>query len=182
MSADLTLDDHGHSTDSARSVRGLLASRRADVGLLAASSVLGGLVEALFLVSITRAAFAITDGKDEFGLVAGREVSVTAAVLFSLTFVLVRVALAIAATWQSARLSASVIADVRRDLAQAFMRASWSSQHGERSGRLQELLTTFAQQGAELVNCHDAGDHLRVQPRGHARRQRSSSIRPRRWW
>ena len=32
------------------------------------------------------------------------------------------------------------------------MQASWSSQHGERSGRLQEMLTTFAQQGAELVN------------------------------
>jgi ABC-type multidrug transport system fused ATPase/permease subunit len=114
--------------------------------------VLGGLLEAVFLVSITRAAFAITDGKDEFGLVAGWEVSVTTAVLVSLALVVIRVALAIAATWQSARLSASVIGDVRRDLAQAFMQASWSSQHGERSGRLQELLTTFAQQGAVLVN------------------------------
>jgi ABC-type multidrug transport system fused ATPase/permease subunit len=110
------------------------------------------LVEALFLVSITRAAFAITEGKDEFGLVAGRQVSVTSAVMFSLALVLIRVGLAIAATWQSSRLSASVIAEIRRELAHAFMQASWSSQHGERSGRLQEMLTTFAQRGAELIN------------------------------
>jgi ABC-type multidrug transport system fused ATPase/permease subunit len=65
--------------------------------------------------------------------------------------VVVRVALSIAVAWQSARLSASVVASVRRDLALAFMQASWSSQHGERSGRLQEILTTFAQRGAELI-------------------------------
>ncbi len=52
-------------------------SHRLDVGLLGTTSVLGGLAEALFLVSITRAAFAITDGNDDFGLVAGREVTVT---------------------------------------------------------------------------------------------------------
>jgi ABC-type multidrug transport system fused ATPase/permease subunit len=151
VSQDLTLGQQDQGAETRGGVRGLLSSRRTAVGALAATSVLGGLVEALFLVSITRAAFAITDGDDEFGLVAGWEVSVTTAVLFSLALVVIRVALAIATTWQSARLSASVIADVRRELAQAFMQASWSSQHGERSGRLQELLTTFAQQGAALV-------------------------------
>ena len=103
------------------------------------------------MVSITRAAFAITDGKEKFGLVAGREMTVTAAVLFAFILVVFRVALSITVAWQSARLSASVVAGVRRDLAQAFMHASWSSQHGERSGRLQEILTTFAQRGADLI-------------------------------
>jgi ABC-type multidrug transport system fused ATPase/permease subunit len=152
VSAGLPLANSSHYRKRHEGVRGLLSSRRIEVGALAATSVIGGLVEALFLVSITRAAFAITDGEQEFGLVAGQQISVTSAVLLSLALVLVRVALAIASTWQSSRLSASVIAGVRRDLAQAFMQASWSSQHGERSGRLQEILTTFAQQGASLVS------------------------------
>ncbi len=40
---------------------------------------------------------------------------------------------------------------MRRNLARAFMSASWTAQHGQRSGRLQELLTTFTGQGASLV-------------------------------
>lgn len=125
--------------------------------MLALTSVLGGVFEALFLISITRAAFAITENEGRFALVGGWEVNMTTAVLVSMALVLCRVALAIASTWQSSRLSASVTAGVRRDLAQAFMQASWASQHGERTGQLQELLTTFAQRGAELVNATSAG-------------------------
>ena len=150
MVNELDLNHAEHSAGQS-GVRALLSGRRGAVFALAVTSVLGGLVEALFLVSITRAAFAITDGKDRFGLVAGREVSVTAAVLFSFILVIIRVALSTAVAWQSAQLTASVVAGVRRDLARAFMEASWSSQHGERSGRLQEILTTFAQRGAELI-------------------------------
>ena len=66
--------------------------------------------------------------------------------------VIFRVALAVASVNQSARLSTGVVAGIRSDLASAYLDASWSSQHGERGGRLQELLTTFANQGATLVN------------------------------
>ena len=138
-------------------VRSLLSDRHRAVGSLAFSSVLGGLVEALFLVSVTRAAFAITDRQERIGLFGGWEVSVRSAVLVCLALVVARVGLAIVSTSQSAHLSASVIAGVRRDLAEAFMQASWASQHGERTGRLQEMLTTFAQRGAELVNSTAAG-------------------------
>ena len=141
------LDDRSRSTG----VRALLADRKGAVGFLALTSVLGGLFEALFLVVITRSAFAITDGSDQVGLVAGWEVGVNTAVVVSLALVLTRVGLAVIATSQSAKLSSSVVAGVRRDLARAFMQASWSSQHGERTGRLQELLTTFAQRGGELA-------------------------------
>ena len=144
-------------TEERTSVWPLLSARRSAVVGLAATSVLGGLAEALFLVTVTRTAFAITDGNDTFGLIAGKTVTTTEAILLALALVLIRVGLAVATNWQASRLSASVIADVRRDLARAFMKASWSSQHGERSGRLQELLTTFAQRGAELVNSTTLG-------------------------
>jgi ATP-binding cassette, subfamily B, bacterial len=114
--------------------------------------VSGGLVEALFLVTVTRIGFAITDGQDTVGVIAGRTMPTGSAVVVALMLVFARIGLAVATTWQSSHLGASVIAEVRHDLARAFMGASWSSQHGERTGRLQELLTTFAQRGAELVD------------------------------
>ena len=110
----------------------------------------GGLVEASFLVIVTRIGFAVADSEEKVAL-AGRSTSTMTGALLALALVLLRIALAIAATAQSSRLGASVVAGVRADLARAFMKASWSSQHGERTGRLQELLTTFAQQGANLI-------------------------------
>jgi ABC-type multidrug transport system fused ATPase/permease subunit len=128
-----------------------LAPRRSSIAVLALTSVAGGLVEALFLVTVTRAAFAITDGKDRFGVVAGIELSRAVALLVGLALVVLRIGLAVVSTWQSARLSSSVVASMRGDLAVAFLQATWSTQHGERTGRLQELLTTFVGRGAELV-------------------------------
>lgn len=145
-------DERVHDDGSPGGVRGLLSTRRSAVAGLALTSVSGGIIEAYFLVIVTRIAFAITDQQNTIDLIAGITARRSTAVLLVFALVLLRVGLAIATTWQSSRLGASVIAEVRRNLAQAFMRASWSSQHGERSGRLQELLTTFAQQGAGLVS------------------------------
>ena len=129
----------------------MLAAHRTAVASLSLSSFVGGMLEALFLVFVTRAAFAITDGENEVGLVLGRTASVGSAIWIALLLVVFRVAFAIAATWQSARLSATVTAGLRTELSDAFLSANWASQHGERSGRLQELLTTFSNQGSQLV-------------------------------
>jgi ABC-type multidrug transport system fused ATPase/permease subunit len=152
-----THDSADSAFDDAITPWPLLSTRRSAVTGLAVTAVLGGLTEALFLVVVTRAAFAITDGDDTFGLVAGIQINTLGAIVLALGLVVVRVSLAVATAWQTSRLSAAVIAEVRRDLARAFMMASWSSQHGDRSGRLQELLTTFAQQGAQLINATTLG-------------------------
>ena len=39
----------------------------------------------------------------------------------------------------------------------AFLRSSWSAKHGERTGKLQELMANFAQRGAELIQSITAG-------------------------
>jgi ABC-type multidrug transport system fused ATPase/permease subunit len=129
----------------------LLRSHRRGVALLSVTSLVGGLLEALLLIVVTRVAFAITDGDELVPLAGGESASLAAAIGLALVLVLVRVAFAVWGAWQSARLGTAVIAGVRTRLAGAFLGASWSEQHGERSGRLQELLTTFSQRGAELV-------------------------------
>lgn len=127
----------------------VLLGRRAAIVLLAATSLVGGLAEAVLLVLITRAAFAI--GKDQAEFLVGRALSVRDTALLGLALVALRLGLAVLATWQSARLSTGVIVDIRKDLARAFLEASWPAQQSERTGRLQELLTTFTAKGGELI-------------------------------
>lgn len=126
------------------------------LGLLAFTSGVGGLVEAAILVLITRFAFAVADGESTIS-VAGQELTRTSMFVAALVLVVVNVILHVGATWQSARLGAQVVAGIRHDLSRAFLEASWSAQHGERIGKLQELLTTFIRGGAQLITATTLG-------------------------
>ena len=133
------------------SVGRLMRARRGSILALAASSLAGGLAEAVLLVAITRTAFALTDGSEEVEAMAGHSLSVTTMIGLMFVLVMVRLALAIAATWLSARITNEVLAEIRRQLSRAFLRSSWSVQQDQRAGRLQELLTTFATNSAYVV-------------------------------
>ncbi|MGH8973182.1 MAG: ABC transporter ATP-binding protein [Acidimicrobiia bacterium] len=121
------------------------------VAKIATTAFGGGLTEALFLVTVTRAAFAVTDGQDRIGVVAGWHLSVRSTLLVAVVLVAVRIALAAYASWQSANLSAGVVARIRHRLSHAFLESSWEVQQGQRSGSLQELLTGFSSQASSLV-------------------------------
>ncbi|CAB4862139.1 unannotated protein [freshwater metagenome] len=124
--------------------------RPALVGL-AFTAFAGGIAEALFLVTVTRAAFAITDRKGRVGIVADRYLSVHQTLLLALGLVLLRVALAAWSSVQSANLTANVIADVRHRLSSAFLDSSWEIQQAQRAGSLQELLTTYSGQTSAIM-------------------------------
>ena len=125
-------------------LRFVIDGRRVALARLAGTAFLGGLIEAAFLIVVTRAAFAITDGNDEVGLLADRYLPLNTTLLVAAAALFVRVALAALASWQAANLSSSVVADVRTRLSSAFIDASWEVQQSERSGSLQELLTTYS--------------------------------------
>lgn len=124
--------------------------RRAMVGI-AMTSFAGGLCEAVFLVVITRSAFAITAGRTRVGILGGHFLTVDQTVWLALGLVVLRVAFALLSALQSARLGTRALAHIRVELAQGFLRSSWSVQQDQRGGRLQEMLTTFASNGAGLV-------------------------------
>ncbi|MDO8362940.1 MAG: ABC transporter ATP-binding protein [Actinomycetota bacterium] len=135
----------------------LLHGHRSRVGLIAGTSMLGGLSEAVFLVVITRAAFAITDGDDSVGILASRRLSVNLTVVLALALVLFRVSMSVAANWHSAALNADVVRDLRHKLAHGFLRSTWAAQQSARSGHLQELVTTYSGSGAALLGSFSAG-------------------------
>ena len=130
----------------------VIEGRRAAVGRIALTAFLGGIAEALFLVTVTRAAVAISGGKDQVGIIAGRYLSVAESLLVAMGLVIMRLLFAGAATWQSTILTTKLTADLRKRLGAAFLRASWSVQQGERSGSLQELLTTYTGGATGVIN------------------------------
>jgi ATP-binding cassette, subfamily B, bacterial len=136
---------------------GLVKRRWKPLAILGIVAGGAALSEALILVLITRMAFAISDGDDTIGLGAGRTVEIGGAFGMAILLIVVTICLQITTAWRASRLTALVIADIRLDLADAFLDAKWSAQHGERTGQLQELLTTFIRGGAQLINAVSTG-------------------------
>lgn len=145
-------------TDGVRpAARFVVLGHRRALAQLAATAFLGGVAEALFLITVTRAAFAITDGADRVGIVAGWYLTVNATLLLALGLVVARIALASYSAWQSARLSSAVTARIRHRLAGAFLNASWELQQSQRAGSLQELLTGYTAQASAMIGALNGG-------------------------
>jgi ATP-binding cassette, subfamily B, bacterial len=123
---------------------------RAILGI-AATAFVGGLVEALFLIMVTRAAFAISQGQDRIGVISGWDLSVFQTLLLAIALVALRIAFSGYGSWQSARLSTQVVAQLRQRLSHAFLSSSWEVQQAQRSGSLQELLTAYTSQASGLM-------------------------------
>ncbi|HNQ06293.1 MAG TPA: ABC transporter ATP-binding protein [Tetrasphaera sp.] len=110
---------------------------------LAAVSFAGAMIEAAFLVLLTSALLAVASGRERIGPIHGISLTLIQTLLLAGLAVLTRYAAAVLASHLTATLSARVRADQRIALAQAYLSTSWSIQHAEPSGRLQELLTSF---------------------------------------
>ncbi len=129
----------------------LLKDKPVGIGVLAITSLLGGLAEAAFLILLTRSIFSVSEDRSDVSLAFGIDLTIVQAMLLALMFVAIRTALAVAAAWQSAWLTSEATATMRRQLATSFLHARWSIQQTARDGHLQELLTTFSQRSADLV-------------------------------
>lgn len=135
----------------------VVRGRRRALAAMAMTAFVGGLVEAVFLVMVTRAAFAITDGDDTVGIVSGWSLQLNQMLLLALVLVLLRLVLAISANWQSARLSTEAVATTRHRLAGAFLDAAWEVQSDQRAGSLQALLTGYTGQVNGLMTALNSG-------------------------
>ena len=149
-------------------MRTVLRANASSIAGLSVTSLAGGLLEAGFLVIVTKLAFALTEEERQVELLADVSLTLTLALTLALIVVLLRISAAIASAWQSARLSSDLVASIRRQLASSFLRASWAAQHDSRNGRLQELLTTYAQQrsvlGVSLGTVVISGFNLSLHP------------------
>jgi ATP-binding cassette subfamily B protein len=141
--------DHLLSTE--RTLRTLLRRYRIRLGALSVAAFAGGTMEALFLVLLTRAALAISEGQDEFGAFAGISLTVTQVVIIGFLLVVARFALATVAAAIGASLTARVTSELRTEVGAAYLASDWPTQHDDPTGQLQSLLTYFTGSGAVVV-------------------------------
>ncbi len=131
-------------------VRFAVAGHRRALAFLAATAFLGGMLEAVLLVVLTRAALAAADDAERIGF-AGVYVSAEHVLLLALVMILVRVGLAIWAGRQGTRLSQSVVARVQHRLGRAFLNASWDTQQDQQAGSLQQYVIGFSGQVSNIT-------------------------------
>lgn len=122
------------------------------IAKVGATAFLGGTAEALFLVMVTRAAFAISDQKERLSVVSGWSMSVQTGLLIAAGLIVLRVGLAGFAARQSAETSSRAVARIRHRLSDAFLASSWEVQQAQRSGSLQEFLTTYSGKASVLMD------------------------------
>lgn len=134
-----------------RRTLGLVRPHRLRFAALLVFSFVTGVVEAGVLVIATRTALAITEGDDEITVVRSFVVSVRLALLVAAVLLVAR----LLAAWFQVRVEVSltsrVLDEFRRRLAMAYLDASWSTQQAEPAGRLQQLVTDYANRGVDSV-------------------------------
>ena len=133
-------------------IRTLIRGHRVATVSMAVASTLGGLAEAAFLVVATRLALAVSDGAERAELFLGRSMAMSTGLWLALVLLVVRFVLAWFANRLAADMGVAIAAELRRDLARAFLHASWERQQSDRVGRLQELMTSYATSGSNLVS------------------------------
>ncbi len=135
-------------------VRATVRPFRRRIVELATASFFGGLLEALFLIVVTRAALAIANGKTRAGVLAGHDLSIAWALTLAGGILVARLGFAGLAARQSADLQSKVLVDARHRLASAYLHTSWAVQQAERSGQLQELMSSYAGASSGLVSSY----------------------------
>jgi ABC-type multidrug transport system fused ATPase/permease subunit len=107
----------------------------------------------MFLLLVTQTAFSIADeSTDGVGPVWGQTISIGAAIAASIVLVVLRLFTGWLGVVQGTRITKTVSITLGRDLTDAFLNAGWEAQHGDRPGRLQELLTSFARHGVAVTS------------------------------
>ena len=130
----------------------ILRPHRRLMAIITASSFLAGLVEAGFLVVVTRSALAVANGEDQFEYSGGHVMTVRTGLAIGVVLLIVRLGAAYLSASSSATITADVSREQRKRLTHAFVESSWAAQQAEPAGRLQQLLTTFVFQIGNLVS------------------------------
>lgn len=138
-------------TDVARRIADLDPSAGRRLAGVAALSFVGGTIEAGLLVVLARIALTAADGERGLSLLPGWRVSISGALLAALAALIVK--LVVNTLW--ARLASStathVLGSSRFALLEGFFRSTWARQATERTGELQELMTTHVDRTTSVV-------------------------------
>ncbi len=118
-----------------------------------AATALGiGVLEAIFLILVTRLTVGLSEGRDHVNIPGIGDLSVLQIVGLGGLAVLLRLLLGVINAAQGAQLLSGYTAQLRLDLADAWLHATYPVQFEDSEGRLQELLGGFSQRGSNLLS------------------------------
>ncbi len=130
----------------------LLKPHQSRIAILGLTSLLAGILEALFLVSVTRTALSLSNPDETITLIGDLELSVAMALSVAGIAVSLRLAISLLGILVYTSLAKTVAINTREQLASSFLGSSWPLQQSEPAGKLQQLLLGFTFQVTNLVN------------------------------
>lgn len=123
--------------------------------LVALNALVAGVLEAVLLVLVMRAAVSVAEGTGSFDpgvpLLDNLDLTPGSALVVAAAAGFVMLVLHLSLAWLTARLSAGVLRSARARAMEAFAHASWARQAEDREGALQETVSSLVSQVAELV-------------------------------
>lgn len=129
----------------------LLGQYRLHVAVLVGSAFTVGVVEAAFLVAATRTGLAIANNADTVELTRGVALGVNEALVLAGVLIAIRLCVALLDVRVQMGLTYRVTTGLRKQLAKAFLHASWSVQQAQPAGALQQVVVTFPNNAATLL-------------------------------
>ena len=131
---------------TARHLFTLLDHGRRSVALLVGASVVAGLTEAAALVVVVRVAVDLASDtvSSDFVPFFFAPTSAGAALAIAAAFAVITLSAHLIIARESAALSAQVLQNARSRALRAFTRAGWATQSSQRTGRLQESVSTLS--------------------------------------
>jgi len=130
----------------------LLKPHRSKISLLGLTSLLAGVLEALFLFLIARVALSISGDEETIHIFYGLDLSIAETLVVAGIVIAVRMVATLISILISTSLARTVAITTRERLAAAYLSSSWSLQQSEPAGTLQQLLMSFTFSVTGLVN------------------------------
>jgi len=134
-----------------RAVSELLGQYRLHVSLLVLASFTAGMIEAAFLVAATRTGLAIANNAGVVELTRGVTLTIDEALLVAGALILVRMIVTLLDVRVQTGLAYRVATGLRKQMARAFLDASWAVQQAQPAGTLQQVVVTFPNRASELL-------------------------------
>jgi len=134
-----------------RAVSELLGQYRLHVSLLVLASFTAGMIEAAFLVAATRTGLAIANNAGVVELTRGITLTIDEALLVAGALILVRMIVTLLDVRVQTGLAYRVATGLRKQMARAFLDASWAVQQAQPAGTLQQVVVTFPNRASELL-------------------------------
>lgn len=134
-----------------KAVGELLGQYRLHVTLLVLASFTAGMIEAAFLVAATRTGLAIANNVEVVELTRGITLTVGEALVVAGSLIAVRMVVTLLDVRVQTGLAYRVATGLRKQMARAFLDASWAVQQAQPAGTLQQVVVTFPNRASELL-------------------------------